>query len=72
MLEETDTNDTNDQKNDNDDPNDNTVTDEEEYISRQILSDIAKWSRSDEGSASMNRHRLGAWIGALLASNSRY
>jgi hypothetical protein len=59
VLEETHTNDLDDHKNDINDPNDNSAADEEEYISRQALSDIAKWSRSDQGSTSLKRHGLG-------------
>lgn len=48
-----------DKDNDNDDTNDTNPVDEEDYISRQALSDIAKWARSDQGSASLARRSLG-------------
>ena len=52
-------NDNDDQNNDIHDPNDAGKADGGEYISRQALSDIAKWARSKQGSASLDRHALG-------------
>jgi len=55
----TEDNDNDEQRHDIHDPNDEAKADEGEYISRHALSDIAKWARSEQGSASLDRHALG-------------
>ena len=62
LEEETDRGTTNTETHDNETANENdekTNDHDEEYISRQTLSEIAKWARSERGLASLKAKNLG-------------